>query len=70
MFVSIEARWALWIRFSYDGLLDLFPQSYYEPYYRSYLDEDFGAMAKSCGLTHFRDVNAFISKVMVFDEMA
>ena len=55
MFVSIEARWALWIRFSYDGLLDLFPQSYYEPYYRSYLDEDFGAMAKSCGLTHFRD---------------
>ncbi len=54
----------------YDGLLDVFPQSYHEPYYRSYLTEDFGAIAKSCGLTHVRDVNAFISKVMVFDKMA
>ena len=53
----------------YDGLLDLFPQSYHEPYYRSYLNEDFGAMAKSCGLTHVRDVKAFISKVIVFDKM-
>jgi hypothetical protein len=31
----------------------------YEPYYRSYLSEDFSAMAKSRGLTHVRDVNAF-----------
>ena len=54
----------------YDGLLDLFPESYHEPYYRSYFDEDFGAIAKSCGLAHVRDVNAFISKVMVFDKMA
>ena len=54
----------------YDGLLDLFPQSYHEPYYRSYLNEDFGAMAKSCGLSHIRTVNAFVSKVMVFDKMA
>ena len=53
----------------YDGLLDVFPESYHEPYYRSYLDEDFGAIAKSCGLAHVRDVNAFISKVMVFDKM-
>jgi ubiquinone/menaquinone biosynthesis C-methylase UbiE len=54
----------------YDGLLDLFPQSYHEPYYRSYLNEDFGAMAKSCGLSHIRNVNAFVSKVMVFDKTA
>ncbi len=54
----------------YDRLLDLFPQSYHEPYYRSYLNEDFGAMAKSCGLAHIRNVNAFISKVMVFDKIA
>ena len=53
----------------YDVLLDLFPQSYHEPYYRSYLKEDFGAIAKSCGLTHIRNVNALISKVMVFDKM-
>ena len=33
----------------YDGLLDVFPESYHEPYYRSYLDEDFAAIAKSSG---------------------
>jgi ubiquinone/menaquinone biosynthesis C-methylase UbiE len=52
----------------YDGMLELFPQSFHEPYYISYLKEDFGAMATACGLTHIRDVNAFVSKVMVFDK--
>src|SRR6266850_4409837 len=36
----------------YDGMLELFPQSYHEPYYASYLKEDFGAMATACGLMH------------------
>jgi ubiquinone/menaquinone biosynthesis C-methylase UbiE len=52
----------------YDGMLELFPQSYHEPYYVSYLKEDFGAMATAFGLKHIRDVNAFVSKVMVFDK--
>jgi len=52
----------------YDGMLELFPQSYHEPYHVSYLKEDFGAMAIDCGLKHIRDVNAFASKVMVFDK--
>jgi ubiquinone/menaquinone biosynthesis C-methylase UbiE len=52
----------------YDGLLELFPGSYHEPYYRSYLEEDFTALAAEHGLIHVRDVNAFISKVMVFDK--
>ncbi len=52
----------------YDGMLELFPQNYHEPYYASYLKEDFGAIAAACGLTHKRDVNAFVSKVMVFDK--
>jgi ubiquinone/menaquinone biosynthesis C-methylase UbiE len=52
----------------YDGLLELFPQSYHEPYYLSYLDEDFATLAAKHGLVHIRDVNAFISKVMVFDK--
>jgi hypothetical protein len=30
--------------------------------------QDFGAIATACGLTHIRDVNAFVSKVMVFDK--
>jgi len=52
----------------YLGLLELFPQNYHEPYYASYLDEDFAALTKDCGLHHVRDANAFIAKVMVFDK--
>ena len=52
----------------YDGMLELFPQNYHEPYYTGYLREDFRAIAAGCGLNHVRDVNAFVSKVMVFDK--
>jgi SAM-dependent methyltransferase len=52
----------------YDGMLELFPQNYHEPYYAGYLREDFGRMAADCGLAHVRDTNAFVSKVMVFDK--
>jgi ubiquinone/menaquinone biosynthesis C-methylase UbiE len=54
----------------YEGLLELFPQNYHEPYFLSYIDEDFGALAAACGLHHVRDVKAFVSKVMVFDKPA
>jgi len=54
----------------YEGLLELFPQNYHEPYYKSYTREDFSALATGCGLTHIRDVKAFVSKVMVFDKPA
>ena len=53
---------------AYDGLLERFPQNYHEPYYPSYVNEDFPAMARQCGLTHRRDVTTFVSKVMVFDK--
>jgi ubiquinone/menaquinone biosynthesis C-methylase UbiE len=52
----------------YEGLLELFPQNYHEPYYESYINEDFCALAADCGLTHIRNVKAFVSKVMVFDK--
>jgi hypothetical protein len=52
----------------YDGMLDLFPQNFHEPYYRSYLREDFPALGMSCGLIPVREANAFVSKVMVFDK--
>jgi ubiquinone/menaquinone biosynthesis C-methylase UbiE len=52
----------------YDGLLELFPQNFHEPYYESYVEEDFDAIARDCGLMHTRSVNAFVSKVMVFDK--
>lgn len=53
----------------YDGLLDLFPQNFHEPYYTSYLGEDFGAIAEASHLRLMRSVNAFVSKVMVFDKV-
>jgi ubiquinone/menaquinone biosynthesis C-methylase UbiE len=52
----------------YDGMLELFPQNFHEPYYASYLRERFAAIAAACGLAHTREANAFVSKVMVFDK--
>jgi ubiquinone/menaquinone biosynthesis C-methylase UbiE len=52
----------------YDGMLELFPQNYHEPYYAGYIREGFRALAAASGIVHVRDVNAFVSKVMVFDK--
>jgi ubiquinone/menaquinone biosynthesis C-methylase UbiE len=52
----------------YDGMLEMFPRSYHEPYYAGYLREDLAALAGACGLRHVRNVRAFVSKVMVFDK--
>src|SRR3954462_94316 len=52
----------------YDGMLELFPQNFHEPYYAGYIEEDFSAIAQGCGLTHTRSENAWVSKVMVFDQ--
>jgi hypothetical protein len=49
-------------------MLERFPQYYHEPYYGSYLGENFSAIARRVGLKHRRDVKAFVSKVMVFDK--
>lgn len=54
----------------YDAMLERFPHLYHEPYYQSYLGEDFPAIARDCGLAQRRDTKAFISKVMVFDKAA
>jgi ubiquinone/menaquinone biosynthesis C-methylase UbiE len=55
---------------AYDALLDRFPQNYHEPYYRTYISEDFATIARQYGLKHQRDVKAFVSKLMVFDKPA
>ena len=54
----------------YDGLLELFPQNYHEPYYESYTTEDFRALAAASGVKYIRTIHAFVSKVMVFDKPA
>ncbi len=51
----------------YDGLLELFPQSYHEPYYSSYVREDIAALASN-DLTYAGSNIAFVSKIMVFDK--
>jgi ubiquinone/menaquinone biosynthesis C-methylase UbiE len=55
---------------AYDAMLERFPQNYHEPYFLSYLGEDFPAIARRHGMTHRHDTKAFISKVMVFDKAA
>jgi ubiquinone/menaquinone biosynthesis C-methylase UbiE len=52
----------------YDAMLESFPQRYHEPYFESYIGEDFAAIARGVGLTHRGDTKAFVSKVMVFDK--
>jgi ubiquinone/menaquinone biosynthesis C-methylase UbiE len=52
----------------YEGLLELFPHSYHEPYYSSYVKEDFGLLASECGLNFVRSATFFLAKVMVFDK--
>lgn len=53
---------------AYEGSLELFPQNFHEPYFSTYIAEDFRQMARDHGLAHQRDVMAFVSKVMVFDK--
>jgi len=52
----------------YDGLLELFPRNYHEPYYPSYINEDFDALAADWALQPVRNVKTFVAKVMVFDK--
>ncbi|HEY1863193.1 MAG TPA: class I SAM-dependent methyltransferase, partial [Roseiarcus sp.] len=54
----------------YDGLLELFPQRFHEPYYLSYIKEDFAALYRDHGLTYIRNARAFVSKVIVSDKPA
>ena len=54
---------------AYEGTLELFPQNFHEPYFTSYIKEDFGQLAQDYGMVHNRDIKAFVSKVMVFDKV-
>jgi ubiquinone/menaquinone biosynthesis C-methylase UbiE len=50
----------------YDGLLELFPQLFHEPYFEGYLAEDLAALFKRAGFMKEGDRNAFFSKVVQF----
>jgi ubiquinone/menaquinone biosynthesis C-methylase UbiE len=55
---------------TYDAMLERFPQLYHEPYYHSYIRDDLTAIGRPYGLPHRRTINAYLSKVMVFDKDA
>ena len=55
---------------SLDGLLELFPQPFHEPYYRSYLTTDMARLFQDPGLEVEAFWPAFVSKVFVFRKPA
>jgi ubiquinone/menaquinone biosynthesis C-methylase UbiE len=51
---------------SWDGLLDLFPHYFHEPYYAEYANGNLAAWAADAGLTPVTSERAFLSKVAAF----
>lgn len=51
---------------SWDGLLDLFPHYFHEPYYAEYAGGSLETWAKAAGLKPFSGERAFLSKVAAF----
>lgn len=50
----------------FDGLLELFPALYHEPYYRDYVSSDLVALHEDARLHHVQTDRAFMSKILVF----
>jgi ubiquinone/menaquinone biosynthesis C-methylase UbiE len=48
----------------YDGLLEVFPDLFHEPYFRSYLEDDLETLFGSVGFVSEGRTNAFLSKVL------
>jgi len=51
---------------AWDGLLDLFPHYFHEPYYAEYANENLEALCGAAGLTPVASERAFLSKVAAF----
>ena len=49
---------------AYDGLLEVFPALFHEPYYESYLSEDLETLFSETGFVVENTTNAFFSKVL------
>jgi hypothetical protein len=50
----------------YDGLLDLFPVKFHQPYYASYLREDLAALFGAARFETISPELAFTSKIVTF----
>ena len=51
-----------------DGLLDLFPQAFHEPYYSHYARDDLGATFAAAGLRLRSSTLAYLSKLLVLEK--
>ena len=54
----------------YDGLLELFPQLFHEPYYQSYQEEDLETLFGAAGFRLESAENAFFSRITTFRRVA
>jgi ubiquinone/menaquinone biosynthesis C-methylase UbiE len=52
----------------FDGLLELFPLAYYEPYFADYVRHDLRALFQGVGLQPIGAERAHMSKIMTFDK--
>tara|TARA_R110000824_G_scaffold366730_3_gene555827 strand:- start:91902 stop:92942 length:1041 start_codon:yes stop_codon:yes gene_type:complete len=53
----------------FDGLLEVFPIGFHEPYFTSYLSEDFAKLFGAQGFVQTSATPAFLSKTMVFEKL-
>jgi ubiquinone/menaquinone biosynthesis C-methylase UbiE len=54
----------------FEGLLELFPRAYHEPYFADYVRQDLAALFAEVGLVPVGTERAYMSKVMVLDKPA
>jgi len=54
----------------YDGMLELFPERFHEPFFSSYVEEDLAKIFGAHGLVRKDQTLAFLSKVATFEKRA
>lgn len=53
---------------AYDGLLDMFPQNFHEPYYASYIREDLDRLFRRGGLRQVAAEQVFVAKLSTYEK--